>query len=80
MICALTTTISASFLDKLGLVGKLPSFPKLSPIEIERPRYGGHIKLGDGDLVGHGGLYVYKCKICDMPRLFKMNHGSSVGR
>lgn len=37
-----------------------------------------HISLCDGEVVG-GKLCVYKCKTCDMPRLFVMNYGSHIG-
>jgi len=62
---------SCSLLETL-----LPLASKLSPIPIAKPIYGGDVKLGDGDLVGRS-LYVYKCKVCEMPRMFKMNHASS---
>ena len=47
--------------------------------EVAAPIYGGALSIGDGDVVGHGGMYVYKCKICDMPRMFKMNYISDIG-
>ena len=35
------------------------------------------LKFGDGDIVDRK-VYIYKCKICDMPRLFKMKYGSFI--
>lgn len=51
---------------------------KLMP-EVAPPVYGGDIKLGDGELLAKR-FYIYKCKICDMPRIFKMDYISSLGR
>ena len=50
-----------------------------SQIEVAAPIRGPDIKLGDGDVVG-GTNYIYKCKICDMPRIFVMDYGSFIVR
>lgn len=58
----------------------IPSLlPKLLPknVEIAPPIRGQDYKLGDGDVVDRK-IYIYKCKICDMPRIFTMNYGSFI--
>lgn len=47
-------------------------------LPMERPIQGSPISLCDGDVVG-GKLCVYKCKLCDMPRMFVMKYGTNVG-
>lgn len=51
---------------------------KQHPVEVAPPIRGKDIVIGDGDVVGNGGMFVYNCKICSMPRLFKMNMGSFI--
>ena len=55
-------------------VGKLLSKQEVAPA-VRAPS--SDMKFGDGDIVGRK-VYIYKCKICDMPRIFKMNYGSFV--
>ncbi|RWS25479.1 hypothetical protein B4U80_02120 [Leptotrombidium deliense] len=52
---------------------------RFADVEIGPPINGGKLKLGDGELVADQ-LYIYKCKICEMPRMFKMAYGSRVRR
>lgn len=49
-------------------------FPKM---EVAPPIRGEDIKIGDGDVVDRK-VYIYKCKICDMPRIFVMDYGSFI--
>lgn len=49
----------------------------LPKVEMGTPIRGADVKFGDGDVVG-GKTYIYKCKICDMPRIFVMNYGSFI--
>jgi hypothetical protein len=69
----------AAILPTLTDASPLFSFPLLSkePLEIAPPIRGQDYKLGDGDVVGRK-VYIYKCKICDMPRIFVMNYGSFI--
>lgn len=55
-------------------VGKLV-YPKEVAPAVRAPSH--DLKFGDGDIVDRK-LYIYKCKICDMPRLFKMKYGSFI--
>lgn len=49
-------------------------FPKM---EVAPPIRGQDMKIGDGDVVDRK-IYIYKCKICDMPRIFVMDYGSFI--
>ena len=45
---------------------------------VDKPIKGKPISLCDGEVVA-GKICIYKCKICDMPRLFVMNYASHIG-
>lgn len=49
-------------------------FPKM---EVAPAIRGQDLKIGDGDVVDRK-VYIYKCKICDMPRIFVMDYGSFI--
>ena len=49
-------------------------FPKM---EVAPAIRGPDYKIGDGDVVDRK-VYIYKCKICDMPRIFVMDYGSFI--
>ena len=51
--------------------------PSKERMEVAPAIRGPDVKLGDGDVVG-GKNYIYKCKICDMPRIFVMDYGSFI--
>lgn len=55
-------------------VGKLLFRKEVAPA-IRSPSQ--DLKFGDGDIIDRK-VYIYKCKICDMPRMFKMKYGSFV--
>lgn len=63
-----SVTLGGSLLKLQAMVKGLP---------IDKPINGPDVNVGDGDVVA-GKVYIYKCKVCDMPRIFKMNYASSV--
>uniref|UniRef100_T1KH51 Uncharacterized protein n=1 Tax=Tetranychus urticae TaxID=32264 RepID=T1KH51_TETUR len=47
-------------------------------LPVERPIQGEPISLCDGEVIG-GKICIYKCKLCDMPRMFVMKYASYIG-
>lgn len=72
LISILITQVICSFIPiKHRFSAK--SMPIDKPIKSKNP-----ISFCDGDVVA-GQICIYKCKVCDMPRLFVMNYGSHIG-
>ena len=73
----------AILLQIIGL-NCLPFFPLKSlfnrhaNLPVDPPIMGDPISLCDGEVIG-GKICIYKCKLCDMPRMFVMKYGTNVG-
>jgi len=56
---------------------KLKLFQKMTKLPIDRPIIGPSISFCSGEIVD-GRICVYKCKVCDMPRKFKVDYRSFI--